>query len=60
MNMSFIKSKSENNINPNLLTIKETEEILDMMKNNVFEVTVNNKKKMKALLLKTPLEKKKF
>ena len=58
--MSFIKSKSENNINPNLLTIKETEEILDMMKNNVFEVTVNNKKKMKALLLKTPLEKKKF
>ena len=60
MNMSFIKSKSENNINPNLLTIKETEEILDMMKNNVFEVTVNNKKKMKALLLKTPLEKKNF
>jgi hypothetical protein len=58
--MSIIKSKSENNINPNLLTIKETEEILNMMKNIVFEVTVNNKKKMKGLLLKTPLEQKAF
>jgi hypothetical protein len=43
--MSIIKSKSENNINPNLLTIKEAEEVLNMMKNIVFEVTVNNKKK---------------
>ena len=53
-------SKSENNINPNLLTIKETEEILKMMKNIVFEVTVNNKIKLKGLLLKIPLEKKSF
>ena len=60
MNMSIIKSKSENNINPNLLTIKEAEEVLNMMKNIVFEVTVNNKKKMKGVLLKTPLEQKAF
>ena len=43
--MSIIKSKSENKMNPNLLTIKKTEEILNIMKNAVFEVTVNNKKK---------------
>ena len=53
-------SKSEKKINPNILTIKDTEEILNMMYNIAFEVTANNKIKLKGLLLKVPLEKKTF
>jgi len=58
--MSVIKNKSENIMNQNTLTIKETEEIFNIMKNAVFEVTVNNKKKMKGLLLQTPFENNNF
>ena len=55
-----IKSKTDFRINPNSLTIEETKKILNIMENTVFEVNVNNKQKMKGLLLKTPLEKNVF
>jgi len=55
-----MKSKSEIKMNPNLLTIKETEQILNIMRNAVFEVTINNEKKIKGLLLKTPFENNNF
>ena len=49
------KSKTFNIINQNLLSIEETIEILNIMKKTKFDFIINNKK-MKGLLLKSPLE----
>jgi len=48
--MSVIKSKSEDKNLINILTINEIEE--NMMKNKMFEMTINNIKNNKGFLLK--------
>ena len=53
--MSFRKSLTENIINQNLLSIEETKEILNIMEKIKFDFIINNKK-MKGLLLKSPIE----